>query len=95
MVTEVIAALGGTAWDYTNTTSVTQEIVYASLTAPAVVRCAITLNGTIVETVFAGAGGSHSWWRGSSSGLLAGPLQPGDRVVVTVNGPSAFRADVQ
>jgi len=95
MIADIGALLGGTAWDYTNQSSASQEVVYASLTAPAVVKATVTLNGATVDIVYAGAGGTHSWWRGSSGGLLPMPLAPGDRVVVSVSGPCAFRAHVQ
>ena len=87
--------LGGIVWDFTNTGETAREIRYASLTAPNVVRCDVRLDDTLVDVVYAGAGGSHSWWGAGNGPLIPdGTLRPGQRVVVTVDGPAAFRVDL-
>jgi hypothetical protein len=70
-----------------------QEVIYASLTAPAVVRCEVYLEDKLVDVVFAGAGGSHSWWAGASAPLVK-IMQKGQRLKVVVDGPAAFRIDL-
>jgi hypothetical protein len=98
---EVVAALGGTIFDYTNGDTVSHQIPYACLTAPAVVRCDVSLNGVVRNTVFAGAGSTHSWWAGAAGPLVNTgqgggicTLVPGDHLTVTVNAPAAFRIDI-
>jgi hypothetical protein len=70
-----------------------QEVIYASLTAPSVVRCEVYLEDKLVDIVFAGAGGSHSWWAGASAPLVK-ILQKGQKLKVVVDGPAAFRIDL-
>jgi len=69
-----------------------QEVLYASVTAPSIVRCEVYLNDEIYDIVYAGAGGSHSWWAGAAAPLCR-PLTKGDKIRVKVSGPAAFRID--
>jgi len=85
---------GGVLLDYTNDTEFMVDTSYVSLTAPRVVRCEIAVDGKPHDVVFAGAGGSHSWWT-SAGGKFLPPqgLRPGQRLLVTVDGPAALRVD--
>jgi len=79
-------------------------IPYASFTAALVAKAVVQLTRNlgsmeVIDTVFAGAGGTHSWWEGAGGPLLEGlPLQPGDKLEVIVTAPSvtevAFRIRV-
>lgn len=87
-------ATGGVLLDHVNKTELSQDTSYASLTAPKVVRCVVTIDDEVIETVFAGAGGSHSWWTGAGGKLLpAQGLRPRERLVITVDGPAALRVE--
>lgn len=84
---------GGVVFEYTNTTGRAMQDVYSCVTAPIVVRCDVELNDEIVDTVWAGAGGSHSWWLMAGGGMLRKTLNPGDTVRVKLDGPGALRID--
>ena len=83
----------GVIYEFTNDSELTADVDYASITAPAVVRCNVAIDGKIIETVFAGAGGSHSWWTAAGGKLLRHGLTPGSRLTVEVSGHAAFRID--
>ena len=70
-----------------------QEIIYASVTAPSIVRCEVRRGDKIVDIVFAGAGGSHSWWAGAAAPMMRDLLK-GEKIEVSVDGPAAFRIDL-
>jgi hypothetical protein len=70
-----------------------QEVIYACITAPGIVRCEVFLDNVLIDVVFAGVGGSHSWWAGASAPLVK-PMQKGQKLKVVVSGPSAFRVDM-
>jgi hypothetical protein len=84
--------------DYTNDSDAPRDIYYASLTAPRVVRCEIYIDDVLIELVYAGNGGSHSWWS-AAGGKFFPPdkalhgLQPGATLKVIVDGPCAMRID--
>ena len=84
--------------DYTHEGRTARDVTYASLTAPEVVRCDIEIDGNIVDTVWAGGGGSHSWWTGAGGKFLPPSVAPsglskGQRLLVVVTGPCALRID--
>lgn len=84
--------------EITNDRPLPRDVSYASITAPHVVRCEISIDDAIVETVFAGAGGSHSWWT-PAGGKFFPPdvapagLAPNETLRVHVDGPCALRID--
>lgn len=85
-------------YEYTNDTDEVFEPRYASITARTVVACIVFVvapdgNTNVVDYVFAGNGGSHSWWKEAGGGLLKYPLKPGYTLRVEVSGPAAFRID--
>lgn len=98
MVTET-GPDGGTLLDLKADADV--YVIYASLTAPAIVRCEVRLNGELVDVAYAGNGGSHSWWASGQGGLVPGTkdkrwiLNAGEHLTVTANGQCAFRADFE
>lgn len=66
---------------------------YACVTAPSVIECAVTIDGELVDLVYAGNGGSHSWWTAAGGRLMCRPLPPGGTLEVRLSGPGAFRID--
>ena len=84
--------------DYTHEKRIPRDVSYASLTAPQVVRCDVEVDGQVVDTVWAGAGGSHSWWTPAGGKFLPPDVAPsglakGQRLRVIVSGPCALRLD--
>ena len=90
---EIHETKGGVVYSYTNDTDTSVEPRYACVTAPGVVECAVAVDGELVDKVYAGAGGSHSWWKEAGGGLLKFPLKPGQTLTITLSGEGAFRID--
>lgn len=93
-----VAADGGTLLELTNEREVPRDVVYASVTAREVVRVEVRVDDDLVDVVWVGAGGSHSWWT-NGGGKLFPPdrfpngLPPGSTLRVHSNGEAAFRID--
>lgn len=83
----------GIVYEYTNTTDAPVQPEYACITAPEVIECVIAIDDEPVDIVYAGNGGSHSWWTAAGGRLMARPLQPGSVLTVQLSGPGAFRID--
>lgn len=84
----------GVLLDITNDTAGHIDCSYASLTAPKVVCCEVRIEGRLHDVVYAGNGGSHSWWAQAGGKLLDhNGLDPGQRLTITVTGPAALRID--
>lgn len=84
--------------DYTNDTGKPRDCVYASVTAPTVVRVEIEIDGALVEVVYAGNGGTHSWWTEAGGKLFPADSYPnglpnGSRLIVRADNIAAFRID--
>jgi hypothetical protein len=84
---------GGVVYEYKNDTPNPVQCEYASLTAPEVIRCEIKVDDKVVDVVYAGRGGSHSWWSQGGGRLLSKPLPPGAKLTVRLSGQGAFRID--
>jgi hypothetical protein len=84
---------GGVIYEYTNDTEGPVQCEYACVTAPKVRRCVVKIDGRVVDIVFAGAGGSHSWWTAAGGRILPRTLFPGSKLTVTLDGKGAFRID--
>lgn len=84
---------GGVVYEYTNDGEASVQPEYASVTAPEVITCVVTIDGTVTEKVYAGAGGSHSWWTAAGGRFLRYPLKPGQTLRVALSGEGAFRID--
>jgi len=94
MIYEATDPAGGLLLDLVNARDAPCDCVAASLTAPGLVRCVVTLDGTPHDVVFAGAGGSHTWWTQGGNKLLPNEgLKPGQRLTIAVDGPAALRID--
>lgn len=89
------AAAGSVIYERKNEKDAALDVLYASITAPAVVRCEVRIDEDIVDVVYAGAGGSHSWWAQAGGKLIPIPngLAPGKTLRILVSGPAAFRID--
>ncbi len=84
----------GVLLDYVNDTEAARFIPYASVTAPQLVRVEVWVDGERVDAVYAGNGGSHSWWASSGGCLVpSGSLLRGQRLRVIADHPCAFRLD--
>jgi hypothetical protein len=86
------------AWTFENTSEKPWDVVYASVTAPGIVLCEISVDYALIEAVYVGAGGSHSWWTNGGGKLfppdvLPNGLPPGCTLTVRVSGAAAFRID--
>jgi hypothetical protein len=85
--------------DHVNENDQAQDTLYASLTAPGVVACEVRVDDVLVDLVYAGNGGSHSWWAQAGGKFFppsvghGGGLVPGARLIVRVSGPCALRID--
>lgn len=85
-------SVGVTLLSYTHDAAETVALYfpYASFSAALVVKCVVKRIKPgpppvteDVDTVFAGAGGSHSWWDGAGGPLLDSPLLPGEQLLFT------------
>jgi hypothetical protein len=96
MISEL--TLPGLIYEYTNTGAAPRNVRYASITAPGVVRCEVSVNSEVIEIVFAGQGGSHSWWQQAGGPLLPpdrfpNGLPPNSTLQIWSSGPAALRVD--
>jgi hypothetical protein len=92
-VYETDKPIGQTIYIYKNDTEHVQHAEYAHITAPGIIQCDVLVDELLVDRVWAGAGGSHSWWTGAGGRFLPSGLQPGQTVTVTLSGPGALRLD--
>lgn len=83
----------GGVYEVTNDGDAVCEPRYACVTAPSIVKVKVSVEGTLVDVVYAGAGGSHSWWKEAGGGLLKYPLKVGRTLRVEFSGACAFRVD--
>jgi hypothetical protein len=88
-----ISGMGGEVYRYKNDTEAPVQCEYACVTAPKVIRCEVAIDRKIVDIVYAGNGGSHSWWTPAGGRLLCRTLQPGETLTVSLSGRGAFRID--
>jgi hypothetical protein len=85
-------------WSFENDSRKPWDVVYASVTAPDIVLCQVFVDNELIEAVYVGAGGSHSWWTNGGGkffppDVLPNGLPPGSTLGVSVSGPAAFRID--
>ena len=80
-----------------NTSEEPWDVVYASLTAPELVCLELFIDDVLVEVVYAGAGGSHSWWTQGGGKFIPqdypNGLPPGSTLSAKVSGAAALRVD--
>jgi len=89
-----IGAYGGTLLEVTNAGKQHVDIGYASLTAPDIVRAEVWINDRLHDVVYAGGGGSHSWWTQAGGKLLDhNGLSPGETLKIITDGACALRVD--
>lgn len=70
------------------------DVMYASVTAPEIVHLRIFIDDELWESVYAGNGGSHSWWQNAGGKLLNHTgLDPGQTLRIECDGPCAVRLD--
>lgn len=88
----------GTILEVKNTSEYYWDVLYASITARVVIECKVFVDEDMIDLVYAGAGGSHSWWT-NGGGKLFPPdiypqgLPPGKTLRVEVSTEAAFRID--
>lgn len=93
MLYETLKPNGDVLIDYINKSDIMQDVNYASLTAPAPVRCEICIDGEVHDVVYVNES-SHSWWTQAGGKFLPPQgLRPGQRLRVVVNAPAALRVD--
>jgi hypothetical protein len=80
-------------YEYRNDGEVAVQPEYACITARKVIECLVTVDDNEVDIVYAGGGGSHSWWTAAGGRLLRFPLAPGQTLRVAADGEGAFRID--
>jgi uncharacterized RmlC-like cupin family protein len=84
----------GTLVDFTNEGKKALDIVYASVTAPGIVKVEVRVNDELQDAVYVGAGGSHSWWMNAGGKLLPhNGLASGDKLKIIASGKCALRID--
>lgn len=84
----------GTVLEVTNDTDSYMDVLYASVTARKIMCLRVFIGDRLHDCVFAGAGGSHSWWMNAGGKLLDhNGLDPGETLKITCDGPCAFRID--
>ncbi len=83
----------GGVLEIVNDEEVVREPRYACVTAPKIIACHVSVDGTLVDKVYAGNGGSHSWWKEAGGGLLKYPLKQGQALKIEFSGECAFRID--
>lgn len=85
------------AWH--NETNQPVDVLYASVTAKSVVECKVYINDDLIDCVWAGNGGSHSWWGYGGIGKLIPPdrfphgIPPGSTLRMNCSGEAAMRVD--
>lgn len=85
---------GGVLLEYTHTGERNRDTQSASLTARGVVRCEVRVDNELIDVVYAGQGGSHTWWTMGGNKLLPiHGLFPGQTLKVTADGRAAFRIE--
>lgn len=85
---------GGVLVEYTHEGERNRDTQCASLTARGVVRCEVWVDTELIDVVYAGQGGSHTWWTMGGNKLLpVHGLFPGQTLKVTADGPAALRID--
>ena len=89
----VVISPGGGVYEAINNGDAVCECRYACLTAPKIVKAVVSVDGTVLDTVFAGNGGSHSWWQPAGGGLLKHPLKIGQTLRIEFSDECAFRID--
>jgi hypothetical protein len=75
------------------------DVLYASVTAKDVVRCDVFIEEQLIDSVWAGNGGSHSWWGYGGIGKLIPPdkypngIPPNKRLRMVCTGDACMRVD--
>lgn len=88
------AAGEGVLVEITNDGEGYMDVLYASVTAPEIVRIEVYVGDDLHDVVYAGAGGSHSWWMNAGGKLLDhNGLDPGQTLTITTSGKCALRLD--
>jgi hypothetical protein len=83
----------GVVYEYTNDTDTSVQPEYACVTAREVIECDVEIDDVLIDRVYAGSGGSHSWWTAAGGRLMRYPLNPGQTLRIRLGGPGAFRID--
>lgn len=88
----------GTLFEFKNDRNVPRDVVYASVTAPEIVRCEVWIGKNIVDVVYAGSGGSHSWWTQGGGKLIPidrypHGIPPGEVLKIKTDKHAAIRVD--
>lgn len=67
---------------------------YASVTAPALTKVEVFVNGMLFDSVWIGPGSSHSWWAQAGGKLLPpNGIEPGGKLKITSGEVVALRID--
>jgi hypothetical protein len=66
----------GELFEYRNTSNSPLDVIYASVTALEVARFEISVDDEIIDVVYAGNGGSHSWWSQGGGKLIPSKYFP-------------------
>ncbi len=75
------------------------DVLYASVTAQKIVKCEVFIDDTLIDCVFAGNGGSHSWWGYGGIGKLIPPdrypngIPQGSTLRMVCSDEAAMRVD--
>jgi hypothetical protein len=86
----------GVLYEYTHEEKEPRDVTFASVTAKEVERVAVLIDDKPWDVVYAGNGGSHSWWSQAGGKLLPPEgLQRGQTLRIESDGPVAFRLDWQ
>lgn len=90
----LVAEKAGTLLRYKNKSKVHEDVNYASITAPELVRVNVFLDDELFDSVWVAPGSSHSWWTPAGGKFLDhNGLNPGQTLTVVTTGPCALRLD--
>jgi hypothetical protein len=82
-----------------NKTDKAVDVLYASVTASKIVKCEVFIDDNLIDCVWAGNGGSHSWWGYGGIGKLIPPdryphgIPAGSTLQMKCSGDAAMRVD--
>jgi hypothetical protein len=82
-----------------NDTGKFADVLYASVTASHVVKCEVFIDDDLIDCVWAGGGGSHSWWGYGGIGKLVPPdrypngIPAGKTLKLICSADAALRVD--
>jgi hypothetical protein len=93
--------VGGNRFEFKNEGETFREVAYVSVTAADITKFVVRIDETLIDIVYAGAGGSHSWWEASGGKLMPfdkfpNRIPPGSTLAIEADkNDAAIRVDIR